>query len=349
MKEDSTINWLDNLRAISTIAVIILHVSGSLFYESSTLSPSDWWIGNIFNSLVRFCVPIFLMLTGALLLAKPVESIRVFLRKRMLRILLPFLLWSFIYMALNLLVKWRKGEMILSDIEGIFNYILIQLRDGASYHFWYIYLIIGIYLFIPIISKWTSSSTKNQLLYFLIIWIIVLIINRPIFASFKPSIDLTYFSGYLGYLILGYYLTLKFDNEAKLPMIGGVLFIIGVLITLIGTYIVTKNSQSNLDENFYAYLSVNVMLSSIGIFLLFRNFELKNKILIKIFRLISKYSYGIYLSHIFVLILMAKIGINCKFIHPLIGVPLTIILCLCLSLLMTYFINKLPLGKYVSG
>jgi surface polysaccharide O-acyltransferase-like enzyme len=336
--------WADNLRAFATVSVILLHVSAPILYLYGSISKYDWWVGNIVDSSVRYCVPIFLMLTGALILPRTYE-LGDFLKKRISRILLPFIFWSFVYIIYNLITNWQNG-IDISSFELI-KYIIISFKHGASYHLWYVYTIIGIYLFIPIISKWIVNSTKNEITYYIIVWFIVILINLPLIIKVKPDVDLSYFSGFLGYPILGYLLTIKFiDNKTKLyPLL---LFIIGISITIFGTYLLTKN-KGQFYGGFYSYVSPNVIIASTGVFLFFRHSNFRSKCFTNLIKFISKYSYGIYLAHVFVLILLSKIGISWSFINPIIGIPLTTISCLSISSIIIYIINKSPYGTYISG
>ena len=111
-KDDSIKNleWIVSLRVLATISVIVLHVAAGITYQYGRVSNFDWWIANIYDSTVRFCVPIFLMITGTVVLNKPFESTREYLKKMFLRILLPFLFWSIIYIAKDLLLKFYHGE-----------------------------------------------------------------------------------------------------------------------------------------------------------------------------------------------------------------------------------------------
>jgi surface polysaccharide O-acyltransferase-like enzyme len=336
--------WLNDLRAYATIAVVLLHITAPVVYKFGTVSKLDWWVGNIIDSTTRFCVPIFLMLTGALILPKKYE-LGDFLKKRILRILPPFLFWSIIYILYNFPSEYPKGVDL--TIIGSIKYIIMSFKNGASYHLWYVYMIIGIYLFIPIISKWIINSTKNEITYYVLIWFIVILINLPFFIKSKPNIDLTYFSGFLGYPILGYLLTVKIpDNKLKLyPHLS---FILGTSITIIGTYLLTKNKGQFISD-FYSFLSPNVIIASIGIFLFFKQSNFKNRFLTAMTNFISTYSYGIYLAHIFVLNLLLKVGISWTFINPIIGILLTTLLCLTISSIIIYIINKIPYGRYISG
>lgn len=72
--------WLDNIRAVSTIAVVILHVAAPILYKYGEITEENWNIGNFYDGMVRFCVPVFFMLSGALLLSKDYE-LSYFLKK----------------------------------------------------------------------------------------------------------------------------------------------------------------------------------------------------------------------------------------------------------------------------
>ncbi len=333
-------SWPNNLKALATISVILLHVSSSPVGRYGSISNQTWWIGNIYDGSVRFCVPIFLMLTGALILPKN-DNLRDFLKKRFSRIFFPFIFWSCIYIGLQLNFKWDT-----ENISKIIDFILLKLRTGASFHLWYIYMLVGIYLTLPIISKWLNQATKKEIGYYLLIWIITSISAFPVVKNIMPEFDLRYFYGYLGYPILGYFLTYNVTTEDNKIALAGI--IIGTSTTILATFLASKNS-GHWNNTFYNYLSINNIISSSSIFIFFRNLSIRNNILKLVLNLISKYSYGIYLSHILILNNLSQLGINWRFINPIIGIPITTILCLATSLLLTYSISKIPFGKIISG
>src|ERR1700749_2914497 len=90
------INWISNLRLLALYAVIILHCSSPLLAGYGKVPASDWWVGDFFNAITRFAVPVFVMITGALLLNRDYE-IGDFLKKRLTRVVVPFLFWSLVY------------------------------------------------------------------------------------------------------------------------------------------------------------------------------------------------------------------------------------------------------------
>lgn len=336
--------WADNLRVLAMIAVIIGHVSGPILHEYGSVSDSTWWIGNIYDSMIRFSIPVFTMLTGALMLSKEYE-LTYFLKKRFTRILLPFIFWSLIYISIEFITKMNNGTQI-SIIEMCKFVVLRLLKGGSAVHLWYVYMIIGIYLVFPIINKWIIHSTNKEIIYFLIFCTIGIFFRIPVLNELYPKIDLSYFSGYLGYVILGYFLTTKIDYRKK--MLPLVLFLLGIIATMVGTYIVTKE-KGFFYEGFYSAFSPTVILASIGFFLLIKNWDFKSKIWTKTIQFISKYSYGIYLSHFLVLIFLYRIGLDWSFISPIISIPIITTICLVISLCITFVLHKIPITKHVSG
>lgn len=345
MNAVSTVEWIDNLRVLATISVVFLHVSASITAKFGTISFISWTFGNVYNSSVRFCVPVFVMITGALLLQKDYE-ISDFLKKKVGRIVLPFVFWGSIYAAFLVFVKVSQGYKFtfLKTIEYLYEVI----QNGIYPHFWYVYMIIGLYLFIPILSRWARNSTKKEILYFLIIWSSILCFNYPIFSAYKIDFNLSYFTGYIGYLVLGYYLYAFCDtnNKLKSNIVAVLMIILGISITFIGT-LSSSMAAGKLDKSFYEYLTPNVLVLSIGVFLFFKNQTAINSKFKKLRDNISKYSYGIYFVHILVLLMLNKAGINGALINPLIGIPLTTVLCLLVSLGIIYSINKIRFGRNI--
>ena len=141
--------WLDNSRIVAVFAVILLHTAGIVVNESD-LGSEYWWIGNLYDSLVRWCVPVFLMVSGALLLdPNKDEDLGTFYIKRASRILVPVLFWS----AFFLLWAIVKGNLAsLADLSA-------RLLSGKPhYHMWFLYMIVPLYLFAPFFRKIVANS-----------------------------------------------------------------------------------------------------------------------------------------------------------------------------------------------
>ncbi len=240
--------------------------------------------------MLRFGVPVFVMISGAVLLDRS-EQLNSFLSKRIKRVFVPFLFWSVVYFIFSYAGYFQK-----LSVSQLFQILVSKLFKGTYYHLWYIYMILGVYLFIPIIRKWAQNSTKQEIQYFLLLWSITLFINTDV-AKYIPSIEVLYFSKYLGYLVLGYYLdkyvaTTKAKNTLYL-----MLFALGVTLTLVSTSYLSI-TENKLNITYYNYLSPNVCLMAIGIFLLGKSLLQKTNATLAS---LDSHSYGIYLAHVIVL------------------------------------------------
>lgn len=339
--------WISNLRVLATICVLLIHTSMFVLNEFGKISVFDWWIGNIYNSISRFAVPVFVMITGALLLPQEI-GIKSFLKKRLNKILLPFLFWSILYIAYEAFLLFSDGTVL--TMKELLCFVYFKLINGAAFHLWYIYMIIGIYLLIPILRKWIKNATEKEILYFLLIWFITLFAENRVICKYFPNIDLRYFTGFIGYLILGYYLLIKrFDKIKNIQFLSLLMIFIGFAVTAIGTYIASIHLGSK-NSLFGDYLTPNVLLSSIGMFLFVKNVKHLQSKMTYINTILDKYTYGIYLSHMLILVLLSKFTVwNILLEEPLIGIPLITLMCLTGSFIIVYVINKLPFGKYISG
>ena len=328
--------WGIHLRSLATVFMVMLHVAASAIYQHP-IESSTWCIANFYDSLSRFCVPIFIMLSGTFMLNKNYTLDSTFIKTKIMRLFYPFLVWSLFYALLNLKATIYDGKP-LNAIESI-QFILYQLYQGSSFHLWYMYLIFFLYLTLPTLSQLLRTSPEKRYLLFFIFWFLSIFICQFIWSPFA------YFPGYLGYLVLGYYLS-KSSLRGKKAAIS--LYLIGCCITFIGTY-VASTQQGHFSELFYNFLTLNVLISSIGLYVFVKNIHIKNPVLIYISKAIAANSFGIYLCHVIILRLFVKIGIDYHFIHPLVGIPLTSVLAIAASWLLVFCLQKLPFGNYLVG
>jgi surface polysaccharide O-acyltransferase-like enzyme len=327
--EIQSTDWLDGIRWLATIAVITIHVVAPYLYQYGQISIGSWNIYNLIDSLSRFAVPFFVMLSGALLLNRNISLVD-FLKKRFLRILIPFLFWSVIYSAYNYL---KNGELEVNYLIYFFN----SLKDGASYHLWYLYMLIGLYLAIPILNLWIINSTNQLIIYFLIIWFFGLIINF-FDVSLNKDFSLTLFTSYVGYLILGYFLAHRSSKINSYVLLA--LFIVAVGFTFLATFM-QPIANGVLNGKYYQYLSINVVLASAALFMLLKNRFNASKFYIDKIKFCNQYGFGVYLIHVLVLDALQLIQINGAFVNPLVGTLLTIVVCYLISLLLIVLLSRI--------
>lgn len=335
--------WPNWLRAIAIIAVVATHIAAEIVIINT---PSiSWHIANLWICFSRFCVAAFLMLTGSFLLSKDKNiEIRPFLRKRLSRVVYPFLFWSLFYYIYNIYSYCQLGR--LTDLSSFLNLTTENILSGTSYQLWYVYMLIGVYLAIPLLNKWIKVVTERDLLYFFILWIIGFCIKILAPGS---NFDLTFapFIGLLGFVILGYYLFNKNYQSKNIAPYSLLIFILSCIgATLWSTYLNRNGGTFNGDA--YKFETPFMFIASIAIFLFAKYSKLCSK-QNKIIDLLSRYSYGIYLNHVLILIAFKHIGITYNFIHPVFSIPLLTIICLALSIGLLYILNKIPILNKLTG
>lgn len=346
------IQYLDTLRALATLGVIMIHISSPVLKMCWHGNMQYWWIGNVYDSAVRFAVPVFLMLSGATLLSKD-YNLGEFYKHRFSRVFLPFVFWFLVYVA----YWWWTQFMPKYPIQG-FSASLgwatdLFLKEGISKHFWYIYMILFIYLMVPFLGKWLRKLNMSTLSNLLLLWALL--------AFALKSIPLNMYSwsgdygskllGYLlytGYLVFGYYLYKLPTNSPKIRFIAAFVFVISIAVSAVSTYFYSIKANT-LDLGMYNYLSINTIIQSVAIFLWVKDITIKNKLISNIQNTISNYSYGIFMVHIIVIDVLFHNRIFWTISNPALSLPLIEILVTVLSIGVIYVLRKIPFGKYVAG
>lgn len=346
---------LDLLRVIACYMVIQVH-AGEFFYigeEGAFLGGDDSFWVNLYNSLCRTAVPLFVMITGYFIL--PVkEELGVFLKKRFTRVLIPFIIWC----ALYAFYQYFRGQVGLDT--AFINILKIPVNFGVEVgHLWYVYMLIGLYLFFPLISPWLNMASKKGIQFYLAIWIVSLCL--PYIHQIFPEVlgecfwnqtpMLYYFSGFLGYAILAFYIK-KFWSEKKswhLP-VGGLLIVVGYAITyLVFAYRATTAQLVSEVELSWGFETINVGMMSLGIFLVVKNIQSSSSsALNNLITSISNMSYGMYLVHIMIL------NVFYSLFDGMIGsvaikLPVIAVCCFICSYLVIKVLSYLPKSKYLIG
>ncbi|MFA5905816.1 MAG: acyltransferase family protein [Desulfobacula sp.] len=331
------IPYLDLIRATAIIAVIFIHVSTPSAYQFNQISHFDWWVAIISDSLSRFAVPSFLMITGLLLLdPKKEDSLGSFLNKRFAKVIIPLVLWTVIYSTKTSL---ETGQPLASLLRS-------AVSKPAYYHLWYLYSLIGLYLVIPFIRLATNTAPRKLIETYLLLWFIgsVIFPLSDKFLHLPVAINNQYFTGFIGYLVLGFYIS-KYKISFRLVYPFS---LIGLLVTIFGTYFLTRQNLGHLDEFFFDPVAPNIIIYSLGIFLFLKNHPQKNWLI----KTISGCSLGIYLIHPLAIELLSSgiLGFN---FYPStmgapIGIPIFSALILIISLSATLILKKIPLLKYLS-
>jgi surface polysaccharide O-acyltransferase-like enzyme len=336
--------WVDYVRVFATFCVVFLHSSGTLLTQFNKLPEINWWISNFYNAAVRICVPLFFMISGYLLLESN-ENLKEFFKKRINKVLIPLLAWSLIY------VFWKAyGE---SSSQLSFSSLCSIAISPAYYHLWFLYAIIGIYLFMPILRVVVNNADRTMLFYYSLLWFIAVsfipLISKV--TGINSSIDLKSISGFSGYLVIGLLLG-KYRASTKVAIASGTVFIACTAIASVGTYLLTINNKGVLYPYFHDNLSPTVIIASAAAlvftkYLIENNDIFKQPAILSILQSLSAASLGIYLIHpIFLhLLRFGKLGFALSgFVgNPIYSIPATTVAAFLLSYFSIVIIKKIPL------
>lgn len=330
--------WLHNARIAAVFVVVILHVSALIVTGNST-GTYNWWVGNIYDSLARWCVPVFVMISGALLLdQEKKEDIDIFYIKRISKILIPLIFWSVFFLVA---AKFLRGEELT-----VFN-ILNKIQLGKPYyHMWFLYMIAVLYLFVPFFRKIVSNSSVRELKFF-IFFSFALSASNAILEKIFPvnnKMFFYFFLSYIPYFFTGYIVrTINFNFSKSILLI---IFILSSVLTIFGCYFFSKQAGQSFGFYFYSNLSVTVIPMSISILCMMKSWEssiVNDNLLIEV----SSLTFGIYLVHPIYIDIIVWFGYKPQDSYQIILIPVVAFLVFGLSLCTSLLISRIPLLRRV--
>lgn len=328
--------WIDWMRVAACLMVFIVH-STEPFYlggeGSQILNETDAFWASFFDSFVRACVPLFVIASSYLLF--PLKcSTGEFFRKRAVRILIPFVLWSVVYAF-----AWGEPVENFKNLLLNFNY--------AAGHLWFVYMLIGVYMLMPLLSPWAERVGKKELLVYLGIWLFTTLI--PLIRDWVSGGSLTviygpsglprqalfplwgeaswnaygvfyYMSGFIGYLLMGLYFR-KFVGElswAKTLLIAIPTYLAGHAISFggflrrvyetVGTSLSGSFPAEGLVEKAvwwettWCNDTIGVALMAVAWILVFKKIKASGRFYRNVLLPVSQASYGMYLMHLLILV-----------------------------------------------
>jgi surface polysaccharide O-acyltransferase-like enzyme len=343
---------VDFIRTFAILLVIIFHAATESIPIANQTSPEGvtlWWTVTIYESVARPAVSLFVMLSGALLLqpSKLGEPLGVFFKKRLNRIALPFLFWGVAYFAWRFFVH---GEALSTDS------ILQGVLTGPYFHFWFLYVLVGLYLITPVLRVVVAYVDRKTFRFFLILWFLgtAIVPLLGLFGAYRLNSNVFIVTGWIGYFLLGAY-------SLKVRVRSVVLFalvVLGLAWTIIGIYAVVGTVGEEFSHFFYDAYSFGMIGTSVALFLLLLAFPSnlveerfpRGK---RVLHLISQNTLPIYLFHVMVLEAIQKgffgFQISLATMNPVLEVPLITAVTLFICLGILYPLKKIPLVKKLIG
>ena len=376
-QKNQHIVWLDVVRFIAMFTVVCCHCTDPFnFYPGTApnIGEIKLW-GAIYGSVLRPCVPLFVMITGALLL--PVRGdASTFYKKRIPRVFYPFLIWSVLYnlfpwitglLGLNPQIildffPYAGEEVMQQSFSVSLEYILMIPFNFSilAVHMWYIYLLIGLYLYLPVFSAWVEKASERAKLMFLLAWGVTLLL--PYYYQFVSnylwgtcswnSFGMLYaFAGFNGYLLLGHYLKNLEWSLKKTLAIGIPMFAAGYAVTFLAFRHITALPEytDEMLELFFTYCSLNVVMMTIPVFMLAKKVKVNSERMKKALANLTVCGFGIYMIHYFFtgpsVVLMRAIDMPIG-----LQIPVAAILAFAVSWGLVWLIYRTgKVAKYIVG
>lgn len=337
----------DLLRILACLSVIMLHSAAQFWY----VLPVDGWqwrIANSYDALFRFGVPIFVMISGALFLA-PDRDIQIesLYKKNIFRLTIAYIFWSIWYG----LWDCRTFDRSLTLWKAYLNEMI-----SGRYHLWFVPMLIGLYMLLPILKTWLKAADRKQVEYFITLFLIfqigretiLIFVQSGAIRSVINILSIEMVGSYVGYFILGYYIvnysiSRKFQ---KLIYLGG---ICSAVLCVIVSNALSYSRGEAIGSLFDSY-SIFTFLIGIAIFTYFQ-YEIKyicfDVRMEKLIRKISDATFGIYLIHLWLIEALEWKGIHSMSVNNIIGIPLLAVACFLIGLCITMILGKIPILKRV--
>ncbi len=332
---------LDATRVVAITAVILLHSAPTPY--SAVMDQSyafSWWTWNVFSSVAWVGVPLFVMVSGALLLkpSKVDEPLRVFFKKRWKKIGLPFIFWGVAYFLWSILVN----HAVVST-----NFVLTSILSGPYFQFWFLYMLVGLYIATPVLRVLVANMNRTIFSYLMIVWFSGIILQPIInlYAQSNISYFFVYFSGFLGLYLFGAYLR---DAKVRSGILYGLLAL-GIGWSILGNYFITGVFGEKFNYLVLGHLTANAIVTAAALFLLLTKIRYTNPL----FSFISQNTLAIYLFHVMILEAFQNgyfgFVISSSTINPVVEIPLLTVATLLVTTLIIVPLKKIPILNQLIG
>lgn len=335
---------LDFIRLVAIFMVICIHASAKGF---AGYDQRHWWGVNTYESISRIAVPLFFMVTGALLLHR--EATVSSILSRVWRVAVPLLAWSVLYLC------WfehiRLPDFLHVPLSGWFALIL---KGPVIAHLWYLYTLIGAYLFLPVLAGFFQSNRLPTLLFVLGAWFIGATVVPTVFELRQREylgINWSFLPLYGGYIVLGATLYRKV-NFNKSPLLwAGTLWVACALGTAFLTWLrSTKLGQAN--ELFHHYWSPLVALGAAAAFITLREFYhrflAERQWATRVLAVLGPVNFGVYLVHVWLVNVFDRHEYDVDFINPWLAIPVLTLAAFAISAVIIAIVRKIPVLRTIT-
>lgn len=344
---------MDLLRVVACVFVVMVHVS-AMEWSNVSVKTAAWQTMNAYDCIGIMGVPLFIMLSGALMLRADYEISILKVLKKVFHLFIICHVWLLMY---NMVSFVRAGYTL--NAYYMKEYVILPtIRGQGIYHMWFLPIMMILYLLIPVLKS--AFSEKKICEYYLMLYCIIGLMIPTAFLfefpfkylilDFYNRTSYPMLTGYIGYFVAGHYIHSFMEpltDRRRRMTIAAVILCCMITITVCGYDALQKDAPSIILNN---PLTITDFISTVGIYALFRNagYRQEGKSSPKWLVVLSKLTFGIYLVHPFVLMAFAAAGFTTTLLPPVIMIPCVTLAAFLVSGMLSYVIGKIPfIGRYL--
>ena len=293
---------LDICRLLGCLAVLVIHASSEV-YHVLPLETLDFVIYNFICTAMRGGVPLFFMISGALLLPRETMEPWRMLKTRTLRLLLLYCFWSAFYAALRSLTGVSSGL-----------YEFAYAFFAGHYHLWFLPVMMLVYLYMPVVHAAIHGGGLDGRYLLCLFAFSGLLMNSlnltvepsPILFRIGLNFSLDYLP-YLGYAVLGWWLAEK-DWPKKTLWLAPLVFLL-VTVAAARANRWYSGIQESADGWLFSYFSLPSFLQAVSLFCFCLALKGRSFRRAKLWHALSDATLGVYLIHPLLLNVFERFGL----------------------------------------
>jgi surface polysaccharide O-acyltransferase-like enzyme len=253
--------WVSWAKVVAIVGIVGIHVCGHLVLEWGRVDATVWHFGNLMDSLGRFGVPLFVMVSGAMLLPVRSDSLRTFYGRRATRIAVPLVVWTFFYLWFD---AWTVGREVTA-----YTFVQGFLWGRPYYHLYFLYVVAGLYLVTPFLRVFVAGASRRLVLVASVVCLVLAYADKlqHTFMGGGGFNAFSYFVPWIGYYLLGYVVAgVSLSRWPRRRVLGWSLaaFVFGVVFTAVGTWLLFGWLGPQLGRLLYDYFAPGVLVSAVA-------------------------------------------------------------------------------------
>jgi surface polysaccharide O-acyltransferase-like enzyme len=361
IKKPERLYWVDCLRVFASYLVVFIHCSNVLLKPSIDYKSFNGRVLIAFCAFTRPCVPLFIMISGMLFLnPKKKVTLKMIFNKYIPRIFKCYLFWTLYYGIIDKYIIKYDNKTYIFNKDLIIEMIKVCIIRGCG-HLWYLNFTIGVYLMTPIYRPVVRDRTLGWYLVALCcivaqlvptiheFFIIVFGIDFQVIRTYIENLVIYTAGNYLGYYIIGYMVASHEFSKKRYIYLSYFIGLLGNVLSVVFRFISCYHYNKNV-HNLSKYYNFNVCMGAYGTFVFFKYavngwVRKRGKTFLKIIKLLSDCSMGVYLIHFTMYHIFYKLNFHSQLLNPLYWVPIYSLILYAVCFAMVYVLRKVPFIK----